>query len=151
MLTWPSVDWFCSAGDQKSHKQWKVRCCLPALRAESVQQGWRELAQGKNQKVEEQNEEGRLPSSVVANCPFKPGHSTFHLIVPTTWKGASSILSDFRGRWAHTPEGSRVWCEESWQYLSLLFSPHNCPFPFSQHFLFLRRVDPPGLCPQLRK
>lgn len=143
MLTWPLVNWFCSIQDQKSHSQWEVRFFVPALRAESVQQGWHELAQRKYKK--EEDEEGRPPSQ------FKSAHHTFNIVVPITWKGAPSVPSDFKERWAHASESSRVWCEESWWDLSLLFSPNKCPFPFPQHSLFLRKANPPGSFPWLRK
>lgn len=120
LLCSPDPWWIDSTQDQKSHSQWKVRFFVPALRAQSVQQGSHELAQGKNK---EEDEEGRPPSQ------FKEAHHTINIVVPATWKGAPSVPSDFKGRWAHASESSRVWCEESWWDLFLLFSRNKCPFP----------------------
>lgn len=109
--------------------------------------GVHELAQGKgkNQKEEEQ-EEGRPPSSIAANSQFKAAHHTFSIVVPKTWKGAPSIPSDFGGGGGGFTHEKVEECDVKWD-LSLLFSPIKCPFPFPQCFLFLRKADPPGPCP----
>lgn len=88
---------------EKPHQE-KVRSFLPALGAESFQQGWHELAQGKGKKWEE--EKGRPPSSIAANW-------LKHIIppfVPVSSKEAPNISSEIRGRQPPTSESSRGGC-----------------------------------------
>lgn len=113
---WTSGELVLLNRQSEKHNQQKLKCFFPLWELNQFSRGHtQEMAQGKGKQQEE--EEGRPPSSTAANPHFKAAHHAFSIVVPRLERESQVFLV--------TPEGdglmhqsSKVWCEVTTRSIS---------------------------------